>query len=228
MLRSEVTPNRELNPTAYDVFGPKIVATRGFFDDRALESRCLTEEMGQRKLRPDIPINLPSAHKQEALHLRNKLLLFRFRNFHKKDAAVELVDRTIEPRLNQIFVPLLSIIEDASTRRDLQKLACAINREHLTDRGMDTEGQVLEIIRTLRDAGRELSVKQIALSFAEKYGSDYERPITPKWIGNVIRRKLRLKTRKSNGVFLIEESAKPILERLYEKYGILPNQSDEG
>src|SRR3989442_13831353 len=112
VLRSEVTPKREFNPTAYCVFGPKIVATRGFFEDRALESRCLTEEMGQTKLREDIPINLPFAYKREALLLRNKLLFFRFRNLHKKSATSALVDPTIEPRLNQILVPLLSIIND--------------------------------------------------------------------------------------------------------------------
>jgi hypothetical protein len=61
VLRSEPTGSRgEFNPRAYHVFGPKLVATRGFFDDRALESRCLTEEMGTRALRSDVPINLPA------------------------------------------------------------------------------------------------------------------------------------------------------------------------
>src|SRR3989441_102809 len=88
VLRSEVTGNgKEFNPRAYAVFGPKLVATRGFFEDRALESRCLTEEMGQLRLRDDIPINLTPAHKEEALHIRNKLLLFRFRNVHKRQAS---------------------------------------------------------------------------------------------------------------------------------------------
>ena len=98
----------------YAVFGPKLVATRGYFEDRALESRCLTEEMGQTRLREDVPINLPSFHKDEALRLRNKLLLFRFRNFRRRQASEDLVDRSIEPRLNQIFVPLLSIIDRPS------------------------------------------------------------------------------------------------------------------
>ncbi|MDQ3816149.1 MAG: hypothetical protein M3362_00485, partial [Acidobacteriota bacterium] len=39
VLRSEATPTREFNPRAYAVYGPKFVATRGFFQDRALESR---------------------------------------------------------------------------------------------------------------------------------------------------------------------------------------------
>src|SRR5262249_24530828 len=129
VLRSEAVGKREYNPTAYAVFGPKLVATRGYFEDRALESRCLTEEMGQSRLREDIPINLPSSYRDEALDLRNKLLLFRFRNFHKRETSDSLVDRAIEPRLNQIFVPLLSVIEDAQTREDLRELARTYNME---------------------------------------------------------------------------------------------------
>ena len=63
---------REFNPQAFQVFGPKIVATRGSYDDKGLESRFLTEEMGSRKLCSDIPINLPDSFKEEARELRNK------------------------------------------------------------------------------------------------------------------------------------------------------------
>src|SRR5689334_16882805 len=63
VLRSESDGKREFNPKAYHVFGPKLVATRGFFDDKALESRFLTEEMGQFRLRNDVPINIPSHYK---------------------------------------------------------------------------------------------------------------------------------------------------------------------
>src|SRR6185503_14885746 len=86
VLRSESNGKGEFNPRAYQVFGPKIVATRGNFDDRALESRFLTEQMGHARLRRDIPINLPPEQKEEALALRNKLLLFRFRNLKKRGA----------------------------------------------------------------------------------------------------------------------------------------------
>src|SRR3989441_5201197 len=112
VLRSESVSGREFSPRAYTVFGPKLVSTRGYFRDRALESRCLTEEMGGRRLREDIPINLTDAYQLEARALRNKLLMFRLRNFGKRQVSEELVDHTIEPRLNQVFLPLLSIIED--------------------------------------------------------------------------------------------------------------------
>jgi hypothetical protein len=230
VLRSEVLNNREINPRAYAVFGPKLVATRGFFEDRALESRFLTEEMGQVRLRADIPINLPSACQDESLHLRNKLLLFRFRNLHNRKIINDLVDRTIEPRLNQIFVPLLSIIEDARARRDLQDLARRYHREMIADRGMDMEAQILEIIRDLLASSyaSRPSVKEITSWFVDRHGEEYDRKVTAKWIGGIIRKKLQLKTQKSHGVFVIPVSEKPKLERLYEKYGIGPDQGGEG
>lgn len=220
VLRTEQSTKGEFNPHAYWVYGPKIIATRGPFEDRALESRCLTEEMGQRGLRTDVPINMSDAYKDEARHLRNKLLLFRFRNLGKRVATDDLVDRTIEPRLNQIFVPLLSIIDDPSTRADLRDLARRYNSDMIADRGMDTEAQVLEIIRDLDANGGKLSIRDITNWFVNRHAADYERKITTKWIGYVVRKRLHLKTQKSHGVFVIPASELPALRRLYEKYGI--------
>ena len=186
--------------------------------------------MGQHRLRDDIPINLPSVYKKEALHLRNKLLLFRFRNLHKRKVVDGLVDRSIEPRLNQIFVPLLSIIEDAQAREALRGVARQYNREMIADRGMEVEAQVLEIIRDLvssRDQER-VSVGAITSRFAALHGQDYEHKITHKWIGSIMRKKLNLKTEKSHGNYVISHSATPTLELLYEKYGFRSTDNEDG
>ena len=224
VLRSEVTPQREFNPRAYAVFGPKLVATRGAFDDRALESRFLTEEMGHTPLRDDIPISLHPRHKEEALRLRNKLLLFRFQRRGDQATAEELVDRAIEPRLNQIFVPLLSIVDDPGVRSELRALARRYNRELVVERGMDAEAHILEVIRDMlaSDGRAAMSVKEITSWFVERHGVEYERKITPKWVGSLIRRGLGLKTQKSHGVFVVPRQEEPILKRLYAKYGIDP------
>jgi hypothetical protein len=176
VLRSEVSPTGEYNPHAYAVFGPKIVATRDAFQDRALESRCLTEEMGQLRLRDDIPITLPEAHKADALQLRNQLLLFRFRNFGKHAARENLVDRTIEPRLSQILVPLLSIIVSPEIRDELLTLGRGYHRELVAERGMDVSAQVLEVIHDLVATGDDrLALKDITSWFADRYGDEYDK-----------------------------------------------------
>jgi len=187
-----------------------------------LESRFITEEMGQYRLRDDIPINLPSTYKEEALHLRNKLLLFRFRNLRKQQAAEALVDRSVEPRLNQIFVPLLSIIEDTGAREGLRDLIRRYNRELIADRGMDMEAHILEVIRDLMESSEDgrIAIKDITGMFAARHEEEYDKKITPKWIGSVIRKRLHLKTQKSHGAFVIAPTEKPKLDRLYERFGI--------
>jgi len=223
VLRTEVSQNREFNPRAFQVFGPKLVATRGYYQDRGLESRHITEEMGGERLRRDIPINLPASHKDEALRLRNQLLLYRFRNLHTVQPDTALVDPAIEPRLNQIFIPLMSIVSRESVRQEFRLLARQYHKELLVDRSMAIEGQLLEVIRDMVRASErtQLSIKEISRVFIETYGAEYERSVTPKWLGGIIRRKLRLKTQKSShGVFVIPPDEIPKLKRLYERYGI--------
>jgi hypothetical protein len=220
VLRSEVSPTGEYNPRAYRVFGPKLIATRGYFQDRALESRCITEELGQRKLRDEVPLNLPPSHGMRALSLRNKLLTFRFQNWGKRSLVEALVDRAIEPRLNQVFVPLLSLVDDHQLRADLQNLAHSYHDELIAERGMDAEAEILEIIRDLIAQGSPLAVKDIADWFADRHGDEYERKVTAKWIGWIIRKRLRLQTQKRHGVFVISDGSTPKLERLFDRYGV--------
>jgi hypothetical protein len=225
VLRSESVNGREFSPRAYTVFGPKLVSTRGFFQDRALESRCLTEETGGRKLREDIPINLTLEYKREALALRNKLLMFRFRNFGKRHIDPALVDRSIEPRLAQIFVPLLSVVGDAGARNALRQLARDYHRDLVADRGTDVEAQVLEIIQEIRQDPyfQGLAVKEVAERFIARHSEDFERKVTPHWVGYLIRRKLGLRTERRRDGYFIAASENTRLASLCEKYGIAPD-----
>ena len=222
VLRSESVSGQEFSPKAYTVFGPKLVATRGFFDDRALESRCLTEEMGSRKLRKEIPININAAYKEEAQQLRNKLLLFRFRTVGKRSMDTVSMDDSVEPRLRQIFGPLVSVIEDPVVRESVAELAKQYHTELVADRGTDLEAQVLEIIQAIKQSADSagLSVKEITKNFRERYGEEFERKITPHWMGHTIRKKLHLKTEKRDSNYFIAADQGAKLAHLLEKYGL--------
>jgi hypothetical protein len=221
VLRAEHGSHREFDPRAYAVFGPKLVATRGFFEDKALESRCLTEEMGGRPLRDDIPLNLPAALREEARELRNKLLLFRCRNLTRPRDLATAADRNLEPRLAQILSPLLATIEDEEAKGRLRDLARGFERQLVADRGMETEAQLLEVIRDLAAAETQLSAKEITALFADRHEADYDRKVSAKWIGYLLRRKLGLHPEKRHGgIFVIPDSDKAILTRLFEKYGV--------
>jgi hypothetical protein len=228
VIKTEMSGTREFNPRAFEVFSPKILASRGSFDDKALESRFLTEESGGRKLRRDIPINLPPIYKDEARVLRNKLLLYRFRNHGKNHAPALVLDERIEPRLRQIFIPLMSIVSDGSVREELRDVLWRYHQELRADRSMDIEAQTLDVIRTLLAASSRpsVSIKEVTDCFIQRHGREYER-ITPKWIGTIIRKRLHLGTHKSShGVFVISPEELKKLPTLYEKYGVMPVDSD--
>src|SRR5690606_30205721 len=124
---------------AFEVFGPKIVATRGLYDDKALESRFLTEQTGGTALRADIPINLPDAHAAEAAALRDKLLAYRIRTLHGQRLDVPDLFPELEPRLRQIVAPLCAVCPDEETRWDILEVARALSEDLQSERGMTIE-----------------------------------------------------------------------------------------
>ncbi len=228
VLRMESKNGREFNPRAFQVFGPKVIAMRGHFDDTALESRFITETTGGRVLRPDIPINLPSAQAEEALDLRNKLLMFRFRTFSRLDPNPPALDPNLEPRLNQIYTPLAAIIEDAKARDDLRAIARTYHASLQSERSASIEAQVLTAIRCLLETSSKstIAIKDVTALFIRAYAKDYERPVTNRWLGHIVRRKLNLATQKSHGVFVIPLSERPKLDALFERYGVTAEDAE--
>lgn len=224
VLRSVADRNGTFDPRAFHVFGPKIVATRGDFEDEALESRFLTEEMGGRRLRSDIPINLPEEQAREAEDLRNKLLRFRFRNHAQATCDPTRYDPGLEPRLNQVLTPLLSLVGDAGLRDDIRRTAATAHAERAATRSASPEGHVVAILLSCLADGREsgLPVAEVTERFATAHGADYERPITNRWVGGIVRKGLRLATYKTGGVYVIPPSQFEKIRALADRYRAAP------
>jgi len=222
VLRTMMNRQREFNPQAFQVFGPKIVATRGSYDDKALESRFITEEMGTRPLRTDIPINLPNTFKDEARELRNKLLLYRFHRRHEVKLDESLVDPRLEPRLNQILLPLLSVVADEGLRAQLRSMALNMQMGLIAERWLLVEAQVLEILAELITTSSRpvVPVADITVGLIDRYGAEYERAITNRWIGSILRKKLNLQTYKSHGVYVVPLTERAKIELLCGRYGV--------
>ncbi len=218
VLRSEVTPTKEFNPRAFDVFGPKIIATRRDFDDQALESRCITEVMSGLAPRVDIPLSLPAAFHSEAQDLRNKLLTYRFRNASRKEQGESLRDPALEARIAQVYQPLLSLAPSDGVKERLLALATKQSGTLRSLRGVSTEGQLLDTLYAMRRDGRPLLVRDITEQFVTRFGADYERPVTARWIGGQLRKRLSLATVKSHGNYAVPESESPKLDALFERY----------
>jgi hypothetical protein len=133
-----------------------------------------------------------------------------------------LVDPKLEPRLNQILLPLLSVVSDESLRADLRSMALEAQISLVADRGLLVEAQVLEILAELM-AGSErpvIPVADIVRVFIERYGFEYERPITNRWIGSILRKRLNIGTYKSHGVYVVPTADRPKIEMLCGRYGV--------
>ena len=222
VLRTMTNRHRELNPQAFKVFGPKIVGMRRDFADAALESRFLTEETGQRPLRPDIPIHLPNAMKTEARALRNRLLAWRFRARSTVGTDPARLIPGIAPRLNQTALSLLSIIDDAELRERMAQQLAGEEARVLSERASSVEAAVLAAIcEVAREApASAISLSAVAAQFSRKTLGTSEAPITSKAVGFVVRTKLRLPTVKSRGVYVIPQIERSRIAALAARHGV--------
>jgi hypothetical protein len=87
---------------------------------------------------------------------------------------------------------------------------------------MDVEAQTLEMIQEIRQDPhcQGLPIKEIAERFIARHSEDFERKITPHWVGCIIRRKLGLRTERRRGGYFIAASENTKLASPCEKYGI--------
>jgi hypothetical protein len=224
VLRSESINGKDYRPRAFKVFGPKIVAMRGRYDDPALESRFLTETSSNPTKRDDIPINLPDQQERDAAALRSKLLLYRFKNYERSGSPKRLDARLedIEPRMHQILAPLMSVADEETDRVSILAHATAAQEALRDARGQTVEAEVLAVIRKLMAAaqGPGVSMQDIARAHGRAFLDALSRPLAARAIGHIVRTKLNLRTVKSHGVFVVSKTQSNALERLYERYGV--------
>lgn len=219
VIRSESANGKSFDVKAFKVFGPKIIATRHLYKDTALESRMITEDMNMNFPREDVQFNIPDYFWDEALEFRNKLLMFRLLNKGTIKLKPELENRDIEPRLNQIAVPLMSIIDDPILVAEIQGQIKEYNEKIKTDRTLNYNYQILDAICELVDNGHDTpTVKQITDIFNRDL--DYTERKTPRKIGYLINKMLDLKTERTRNGYALSEKNKNKIDILSKRYGI--------
>lgn len=222
VLRTMTNRHKELNPRAFRVYGPKLIAMRHSFADRALESRFLTEETGQRPLRSDIPIQLPPELHAEARTLRNNLLAWRLthRSTVRSDPGRQAVG--VEPRLNQTALSLLSLMEEPALR---DRVHAELDREQARlseERTASPEGRMVQVLAELfADPTRgRVAVSAVAEAFNRTGGDPGHAPASARWVGWCLRERLKLTTTKSNGVFVLPASERAKVAALAIRNGV--------
>lgn len=182
----------------YNVYGPKLLATRSRYKDQALESRCLTT-IGRENTKP-VSLFRMNKFKQEAQVLRNKLIGWRFKNYYRiKEETTKLEDPNIvkevygedskiSSRIKQIVLPLWLVggkqiragIKEFTVQFD-EKLKAedpdyalelqakdAVNAILKENSGMALDGESLNEMNVLMEAPSEPQKLKIELSKISK------------------------------------------------------------
>ena len=235
VLRSEADPESKGDayaPAVYHVYGPKMLATRRPFTDRATESRCLTKRMTTARPRPGIPYTLGDEYRKEAELLRNKLLKYRLDNHRPIELDQNLADESVEPRLNQVTMALKSIVEDDDMRQEIDQFIRAYNDNLIADRQMTLPAIVVQalaethfIARTnvLNEDARDFTLKGLA-DFSQKIINelDPDTRVTAKRVSKVLSEDLGMTRRstcpRTRRAMLLYEEADLIA--LMKRYGI--------
>ena len=219
VIRSETKNGKSFDVKAFKVFGPKIIATRFLFKDTALESRMITEDMNLNQKREDISSGTQDSYRDEALELRNKLLMFRLQKKGTIKLKPELENRDIEPRLNQIAVPLMSIVDDPLMVAEIQSYIKEYNEKIRVDRTLSYNYQILDAICELVDEGYSTpTIKQISDKF--NIGLDWRETKTPKKMGYLVSKTLDLKTERTRSGYVLSADNKKKIDILSKRYGI--------
>ncbi len=140
------TVNGQLEPRAFDVFGPKILSTRQPFADIAVETRCITLPTKEAAVPLGIPLNLQEQFYNQAQELQNELLQWRIDNLHRIKVDEQEIRKQHGTRLAQIGSALLAVVEDAEAR---QRIIEFLGKEGIREKRNREAAMVLEALERI-------------------------------------------------------------------------------
>ncbi len=207
----------------YDPFGAKIIASLKTGESQAFESRCIRVVM-ERTHRRDIKLRLSPAMLAAAESLRNKLTLWRLRNWQRDleadldRAEDELKAHRIDPRYVQIAVPLYALLQDETLKAEFVEMLKSRDEADAEERHESLDGQIVGIIHDLLfDVAEDGTIRQRTAenilpptdglpcellpvpTITDRLNEDRpeKKKYDPKWIGKQVR-KLELHTKEVN------------------------------
>ncbi len=165
---------------AFNVFGPKILASRERFEDEALESRCLTVQLlPLRNIKR--PIHLTNEFEAKAAELRNKLMSFRFDHRNKIIADEDTLEGIEFPRLQQSALALTTVakILGDDVLSEVLKFLRSYERELTLVQRQDIKADILECILGLvknnsTTTHNKMYMLDISREFDRRYYNEYD------------------------------------------------------
>lgn len=204
----------------FDTYCPKVIATRKQFWDKATESRCMTTVM--RQTTKDMPPNLDKSFFDDALEIRNKLLMWRFHNYYTIDpeAGNKIKLEGIEPRLKQVNTGFISLFaDDPKEVEDFLAYLKEYQKEIVATRSETFEGRVVEAMCHIILAETHLTATNIIAKaeLQDKQGKAW----TPRRLSSVMKVlgfAPAIAERHSSGVIKIYRYDDLFFENLVKKY----------
>jgi len=138
---------------AFDPFGPKVLASRTGFYDKALESRCITEIM-KTTGRNDVPIDLTKRFYEKRQELQNKLLMYRFKNWDTidTDEMININFGDILPRIKQSLSPFtILFLHNHERLTEFIKYTQEYNHKIIEENSMSYDGQIINAYIQLKE-----------------------------------------------------------------------------
>jgi len=194
LYRVEGEKKKELK--AYIIKSPKVFTSEQPISDAGLQSRTVVIKM-ERNTRK-LPLFFLKKDFDEITHIRNKLLLWRLRNFNKIDLEAirygfpEL--QGFDRRVQQIITPVY-YFSDEETKGDILEFARDQENETFRSRRESLDGVIFSYLAETWESGEEAQVKVICTKFnVEQSSRGYKGEYSERKISNIIRKILGFNT----------------------------------
>ncbi|MEK7662168.1 MAG: hypothetical protein AAB355_01530 [Patescibacteria group bacterium] len=244
VVKMEVSDD-SIKTVTFRVFGPKILGSRRNWSDLALESRCITYKLFPLK-KVDVSVHLPPSFDAETQMLRNKLLMFRLKNYHIIQETEDSLGGIEFPRLRQAVLALTSVLQVV----DREALGIVLDflgdyeKTLLDTVSTDSHADVLlsiawllEFDDIIRDSGK-MYMESIKNKFNAMYYEDYaEREtkevrrdgsvmripgqvVSSRKIGSYVDRLGLAKARDGGGIYIPLGKEAPKIQKLVARFGL--------
>lgn len=235
-----------MQPKAFEVYGPKILGSREPFSDLALESRCLTQRLFPMK-KVDVPVHIPESFDEDTTKLRNKLLAFRFGHYQNIHDDEPSLGDVAFPRLKQSALAITSLAKYIDQDmvppllEFLMRYEEQLRRAESTDILADILLCIIRIVefdpRYSRQDGR-IYMRTISEAFNERFYDDYKdrqtrevnskegplvikgQEVSARRVGTLVDKLGLEKERGSEGVFINAERNAHKLSVLADRFGL--------